>query len=173
MDEPRQCLESYLADHLAGSRGALELIAHLGDHAADDAIRSVMTELHEDVEFDRAALERITRSIGGSMHPLREVSAWLAERISRLKLGAGSGPVDGLAQFEAVETVALGIIGKIKLWEVLLASGAMGLDQASLPGLRERALEQHGRVERERQRLAAVIFRIQPERSAVVAGVAL
>jgi hypothetical protein len=173
MDNTREHLQTYLADHLAGARGALELIAHLRDHAADHAVRTVMAEVHEDVEFDRLALERLARSVGASPHPVKDISAWLAERLSHLKLGAGGGALDGLPLFEAVEALTIGIVGKVKLWDMLMTLGAPGIDGAGLPRLKERALEQHGRVERERKRLAAGVFGDEAQRIDAAASAAL
>jgi len=173
MASGREQLQTYLADHLAAARGALQLIAHLRDHAADEAVRAIMAELHEDIEFDRLALERLIRAIGASPHPVKEMSARLAKLFSHLKLGATGGTMEGLPQFEALETLTIGIVGKVKLWDGLMTLGAPEMDGMGLPGLKERALEQHGRVERERKRLAQAVFSAQPEPTVATANSAL
>lgn len=65
-----------------------------------------------------------------------------------------------LGTFETLETLALGIMGKAKLWQALQIAASIdrrlaGLDFARLE---QRAIAQHDAVEAYRRRLATVVF---------------
>jgi hypothetical protein len=67
-----------------------------------------------EVEADREVLARLTERAGGTVGGMKEWSAWLTEKVSRLKLKHGSS--DGLGTFEALEFLVIGIHGKRALW---------------------------------------------------------
>jgi hypothetical protein len=156
---PYDTLLVYLTDHLAGARAALELVEHIRDHATDSEIKLVMAELHDDMAVDRDTLIRLAERLGGSASTLKDASAWLAEKLSRLKLGA-LGAKSPLPLFEAVEAIGLGILGKIALWDNLLALSTRDPTFRMLPyeELGNRAVAQHARVEALRLRLTYPTF---------------
>lgn len=161
---PRDPLLTYLRDHLAGAVGALELLEFLRSNAGDAEIRTAATTFHVEVGADRAVLENLAQQLGGGSSAVKDASAWVAEKLSRLKLGAVGGPVSGLPLFEAVETLTLGIAGKVALWDTLIA---VARDDATMPrldyyALRERAQQQHNRMELHRLRLATLVFNQAP-----------
>jgi len=152
-------LLTYLRDHLAGARGALELLEYLRDHAPDQEIRTAADNFHSEIAADREVLEQLTLQLGGGPSVLKGFSAWLTEKLSRLKLGSVGETVD-LPLLEAVEALALGILGKVALWDALIA---IAREDRSLPrldyySLRARAQHQHDRMELHRLRLATLVL---------------
>lgn len=77
-------------------------------------IEAILAEISE----DRDTLKRLAEEIGDGHSTLKELGAWLTEKMSRFKLGAGAN--DPFEEFEALEFLSLGILGKLSLWSQLL-----------------------------------------------------
>ena len=97
---------------------------------------------------------------GGGPHGLKAASAGIAEKVSRLKLRRGGS--DGLGTFETLEFLALGVLGKLALWEAL---ALIALNDSRLSGvdfvhLVQRAKAQHARVEERRLEAAQIALRV-------------
>jgi len=149
-----QRLAVYANDHLAGATAALELLGRLAS-APDAPASDVFARLYEDVLEDRRQLEALLARIGERASGVKQAAGWLAEKLARLKLGAGAGD-DALERFEALEILALGILGKRSLWRALgvVAATDPALAALDFARLEARADEQYARVERERLLLA-------------------
>ena len=78
---------------------------------------------------------------------MKEGTAWLSEKLSRMKLSHGD-PM-GLGTFEALEFLALGIHGKLSLWRALseISPEVPDLARFDLATLIERAQQQEKAVE--------------------------
>ena len=149
-----EALLTYLQDHLAGSAGAIEILEALRDEHAGETLGQFAADILEEVQQDRAALEDLIERMGGETSVLKETTAWLGAKLSRFKLGRGRS--EDLGTLEALEVVALGILGKRSLWDALRVVGVTdarfsGLDLALLA---ERARTQHARVEERRLEMA-------------------
>lgn len=143
-------LITYLHDHLAGATAGLELVEALRDQHADEPLGRFASQLSGEIEADRRTLEDLAERVGPGGNPLKEAGAWLAEKASRLKLGR---PAAGeLGTFEALEALALGILGKKALWDALelVAPQNPRLGGLKFGELSRRAQAQHGRVEEQR-----------------------
>jgi hypothetical protein len=142
-------LHTYLNDHLAGSVVALELLDHLGGTAGTREGAQFWTTLRGDVAADQQVLETLLRDLGGAESRARQAGAWLAEKFGELKLRIDDPKGTGLRHFEALETLALGIQGKLALWTALeaVSDQVPQLRAMDLARLRQRARDQHGRVE--------------------------
>ena len=144
-----QPIITYLNDHFGGSVAAIQLLDHLVESSESTEEKQLFTSLREEIAEDQQALEDLIRAQGGSPSPLRQVGGWIAEKVGRLKLtfdDPGHGP---LARLQSLEVLALGITGKLALWDALGAASASvtalaGLD---LPRLQKRAMEQRDKVE--------------------------
>jgi hypothetical protein len=148
MSEP---LSTYLEDHAAGAAAAIELLESLRDHHAGELggfAAEMLREVQEDQETLKALLERIDPGPRG----VKEAVSWLAEKVSRLKLGRVGG--GELGTFEALETLALGILGKRALWIALGEIADPRLSGTDFRALADRAEEQHRRAEAKRLELA-------------------
>jgi hypothetical protein len=140
-------LATYLEDHLAGAVFAIDLLEALRDEHAHDPLGQFAAEMLVEIEADRALLQGLAERAGGGSSTLKEVGAWLSEKMTRLKLRRRTaGP---LGTFESLEALALGILGKLALWRALATNSpyesrlhGIDFDYLSL-----RAQTQHARVE--------------------------
>jgi hypothetical protein len=90
-----------------------------------------------------------------SRNPVKQATGWVAEKASRVKFsGALLGEPDHGA-FMALESLTLGVLGKLSLWQALaqVEGDYPELESAELEGLIARAQAQHSALEQ--QRLAA------------------
>lgn len=144
-------LHSYLNGHLAGSVVALELLDQLRDSAASDD-RQFFTTLREEIAADQRVLQALLRDVGGEESRLRKAGAWLTEKVGELKLRVEDPAGSGLRLLEALETLALGIQGKLALWAALetVTDRVKEVGGIDLPHLKQRARDQHGLVEARR-----------------------
>ena len=152
-------LSTYLHDHLAGARFAIELLESLQDAAHGEDFRVFAVSLLAEIQKDREVLEALADRVGEGHVDVKEVVAWLGEKASQLKL---RGDVAGFGTFEALETLGLGILGKFALWRVLplIASFDSRLLGPDFEGLAARALEQHKNVEKQRLLIAQTAFAV-------------
>lgn len=147
-------LATYLKDHHAGARFAIGLLERLREENASGEWLRFATELLQDIKDDRAQLEELVARAGtGRSSPIKEGGAWIAERGARLKLSATRGV---LGQLQTLEVLALGIQGKLALWNALsaISNDDARLRDVDFERLKERAHSQHARVEERRLALA-------------------
>jgi hypothetical protein len=154
-----RALATYLNDHLAGARFAIALLERLRDTYPSEDQRQFASMLLGEIEADRLVLQKLVDDLDGNENMLKEATAWLAEKASRLKLRLGSG--DDLALYEALETLSLGILGKLKLWQALaeVAERNSRVKEIDLAELASRAEVQHQVVESRRLAMARKLFR--------------
>jgi hypothetical protein len=151
-------LAAYLHDHLAGATAGMETLELLRERHGAEPLGRFASELLAEVAEDRDVLQRLAESLGAGTSPLKDAVAWVAEKASRIKL---SPTVAGeLGTFEALETLALGILGKRALWRVLasLARREPCLQGLDYEALAQRAQAQHDLVEVRRLEVARRVF---------------
>ena len=151
-------LSTYVEDHLAGATAGLELLEALSAQHQGDPTGALARSLLPEVEDDRRTLEGIARALDAGS-ALKGAGAWIAEKVSRLKLHREAKGV--LGTFEALEAMTLGVLGKRALWRALaVAAGSdarlVGFDFGALAAAAER---QHALLEDERLRTATVALR--------------
>jgi hypothetical protein len=157
-------LAIYLNDHLAGALVAVELLQHLERTYAGHAVEQFATVLRSDIEEDRRELRRLMSALNVAESRARQATAWIAERVTLMKLRLDDWAAGDFRLFEALEALALAIDAKRALW-VALAEAA-----AQAPALRlldydllvRRAVEQRGRVEA--RRLETALCALVPAR---------
>ena len=140
-------LGTYLNDHLAGSEAGLQLIARLAEGYPNTEFAQGMTALHAEITQDQQALQRLLEQVAGGGSTIKQVAGWVAEKLTRLKLGLTTA--EPLALFEALEALSLGILGKRALWRALsvIAADTLNVSDVNLADLERRALDQWERVE--------------------------
>ena len=150
----------YLNDHLAGATFGSNLARQIED-LSDDADRTArISDLARQIEQDRESLSALMERMGVSRNPVKQVTTWLGEKASRVKLtGLSSGEGD-LGLFMALETLSLGVEGKAALWRALreVEGRYAELDADELDTLIARAAGQREALEAERLTVAARAF---------------
>lgn len=147
-------LAVYLMDHHAGSVAGVALArrtarnnAGLGGLPGGAAL----TDVARQVDEDRRTLEHVMRTLDVRPSPVKDALARAAEMAGRLKLNRRIIRRSPLSAVMELEALALGILGKQKLWQALdglPAAAAAGVDFAALA---ERAQAQHQVVEASRR----------------------
>lgn len=156
-----KALDIYLNDHLAGATMGCELAEQI--HAQNDGtpLGELMATLALEIEDDRQTLVQLMDRMGTDTNPLKQGTAWLAEKASRLKFTGMTSGNPELGTFLALETLSLGVEGKISLWRSLKAIEA---DHPVLAGVNfdqliGRGETQRGSLESQRMALGVRVLR--------------
>lgn len=152
----RSILTTYLNDHLAGSVAAIELLEHLGEITRGTEREGRFAGLQSEIEEDQALLRGLLQELGGSVSRVRGAAAWLTEKLGEAKLKLDDPGSGELRLLEALESIGLGILGKLALWRALEVARdqSPALRKLDFPRLKSRALAQHEQVEGERLQVA-------------------
>jgi hypothetical protein len=148
-------LAIYLNDHLAGSVVATELAKRVLRENRGTAFEESLDWLLARIQEDRATLVRIREELGVSKSRVKTSLAVILERLGRLKLNGQLTGYSPLSRMVELEGLALGVTGKLALWENLreIAPEEPGLAAFDFDELIRRAQEQLDRLRD--QRLAA------------------
>ncbi len=147
-----KAMDVYLNDHLAGATLGSDLAEQIRNRHEGTPLGEVMRSIAPQVEEDRQTLLDLMERMGTSKNPVKQASGWLAEKASRVKFsGAVSGEPDHGA-FMALESLTLGVEGKMSLWKALkeVANQYPPLASMNLDELIDRAEAQHSALEPER-----------------------
>ena len=147
-----KALDVYLNDHLGGATLGSALAEQIREHAAGTPLGDLMAGLASEIEADSQTLADLMEQLGTSRNAVKQVTGWLAEKASRAKFtGTTSGEPD-FGLFMALETLTLGVEGKLSLWKALkeVAGEYAPLAAANLDALIARAESQHQVLEGER-----------------------
>jgi hypothetical protein len=146
-------IDVYLNDHFAGSAMALDLVERLQRETGESPLGQHLAALQPEIKQDQSTLIDIMSKLGIEADPVKEMAGKAAELVSRVKLGGGDRESGRLL---ALETLSLGIEGKVCLWLSLarVADGYGTLEGFDFGTLKSRAESQRKGVEE--QRLAAV-----------------
>lgn len=152
-------LATYLEDHLAGAKFAMKLLTTLRDQHEDDPLGQFASEMLNQVADDSATLEKLIEQ--GDFHHsgwLKSLFGWFSEVGTRAKLHRGA--IQGLGSMQKLEILALGILGKMALWKVLveIAPHDNRLRGVDFQQLLSRAQQQHALVEQKRLETARFVF---------------
>jgi hypothetical protein len=155
-------LNTYLNDHLAGATFGSDLAEQLQSLAEEGTLSQLMQWLAPQVEEDRQTLLDLMDRLDIPKSTLKQATTWLAEKASRPKFGGLTASENGVGTLMAIETMSLGVEGKLSLWIALgeVADRYPQLRTLDLSGLTERARAQRDGLERER--LAAARRALQP-----------
>jgi hypothetical protein len=142
----------YLNDHLAGATFGSDLARQIHEHNEGTPLGRLMGSLATEIEEDRQTLIELMELLGTSKNPVKQATTWMAEKMSRPKFSGLAADDPGPGTFLGLETLALGVAGKMSLWIALktVADDYPALETAQLDRLIERAAAQRGVLERER-----------------------
>ena len=150
-------LAIYLNDHLAGATAVLELVQRAAGEHRDTELGAFLARLEVEMAEDREALKRVMEAVGAHPDPLKLAVAWTLEKLGRLKLNGRLLGRSPLSTFEELETLEIGIYGKLLLWQALRNEPGPGSHVVDLDDLIVRAERQLTDVEHHRLAAAAAL----------------
>src|ERR1700722_10755576 len=115
-----QHLKNYFKDHFAGSVAAIELLNHLISSNRRKTDEQFFVHLRDEVVEDKETLRGLLHDLDTECGEIRNTTAFLSEKLSRVKLLLENPSGGQLARLEKLEALALGIEGKRALWGSLL-----------------------------------------------------
>jgi len=149
---PDKALDVYLNDHLGGATLGSDLAEQIREHSEGTPLGDLMAGLASEIEADRQTLADLMEQLGTSRNAVKQVTGWLAEKASRAKFTGTTSREPDFGLFMALETLTLGVEGKLSLWKALkgVAGEYAPLAAANLDALIARAQAQHDALEGER-----------------------
>jgi hypothetical protein len=156
----KERLGTYLQDHYAGSSAGIELFRRAAHQQSDPVARTELTAMVEEVENDRATLERFLAAANTKPDPVKNAGAWVAEKLSRLKPNGELLHRSPLSDVVELEALRLAVEGKAAGWRVLrrLAEDDHHFDKSELDRLLSSAANQIDRLEKLRMAAAERVF---------------
>jgi hypothetical protein len=142
----------YLNDHLAGAMLGSDLAEQIQSRNQATPLGEVMRVLAPQIEEDRQTLIGLMARMGTSRNPVKQAAAWMTEKASRVKFWGLSSGEPELGTFMAVESLALGVQGKLSLWRALarVSDQHPAIASVNLDELIDRAQTQYDLLESER-----------------------
>lgn len=139
---------------------ALELVDRLRRLSQGTDREQLFLSLRQEIEEDQQIVKLLLRSIGGKESTIRKAAAWLTEKVGEVKLEIDDSGNGQLRLLEALETLGLGIQGKMGLWRALSAASSQEpeIGKLDLARLERRARDQFERVEAQRLLVARAAF---------------
>ncbi|MGI9000978.1 MAG: hypothetical protein ACR2GH_04865 [Pseudonocardia sp.] len=153
-------LGEYLTDHLGGAAVGVDMARKLRADARDSAEEELFGTLAEEIEADRKLLEDFIGVLGAERGAVKQAVGWMAEKASRLVINEYLVGSHDLRRLLECEALALGISGKLAMWEALQSSCSEDSRVAALDlaTLIVRAKDQFLRVEKHRLAAAKKAF---------------
>ena len=145
-------IDVYLNDHLAGAMLGSDLAEQIQARNHGTALGQLMESLAPQIEQDRQTLIELMQRLDSSKDPIKQATAWIAEKASRAKFSGMTSGERELGTFMALETLALGVRGKASMWKALkqVADQHPPIASMNLDELIDRARTQEDALERER-----------------------
>jgi len=151
-----KALEIYLNDHLAGAMLGTDLAEQIRKRSEGEPFGDVMTGLAAQIEEDRETLVALMEQLDVARNPVKQATTWLAEKASRPKFSGLTSGEPEVGYFMALESMMLGVTGKLALWRALerVADRYPAIAATDLDELIRRATLQRDTLEEERLRTA-------------------
>lgn len=152
-------LAVYLSDHLAGARAAIDLLEFVRDQHEGEPMSQFAMDMLVQIEEDRDVLSDLVRQFEAKRAAaVKEAVALVGEKATHVMMRRHANR--GLGTFLALESLALGILGKLALWRALaeIAASDRRLSSVDFDRLITRAKAQHAKAEEQRLRFARTIL---------------
>ena len=115
-------LAAYLNEHLAGAMVAIDLAGKAADRNRGSRLGVFLSELREAIDEDRETLEKIIERLGVERGGVKATAGRVVEKVSRLRLHEKVTGDPDLSRVLELETLIMGVTGKVRLWHSLQES---------------------------------------------------
>ena len=141
-------LHTYLADHAAASRAAVDAFRRVARGFAHPEERVELVILAEEAAEDHSRLLAQMAEVGAERTSLVSRAGWLAQRLGRLRPPGRPASRSGLADIVELEGLRVAVQNKLACWEVLRAVALADprLDRPAIEDQIASAADQAGRL---------------------------
>ena len=160
-----EALDSYLNDHLAGAAAAVELVERIKANNEGTPLAAHLEDLGREIEADRDTLGEVMERLGVVRSTPKQVVGKVMETLSRLRLNERVTGGPEITRLMELETLSLGIEGKVALWRSLnhVAETRPELAEFEIASLVVRAVGQRSGLEPFRLEAAASALAPAPD----------
>lgn len=143
-------LDTYLNDHLAGATAGVNLAEMAAEEHKQDDHGMFFGQLASDIRTDFATLESVMEELAVDKSATKTAAAEVGSKVMSSKFTGGDD--DDLNAFVALETLSIGVEGKLCMWKALktVADGYPALGALDIDDLMARAEDQRARIEAKR-----------------------
>lgn len=149
-----QGLEVYLTDHLAGATAGVNLAQMAAQEHRADEHGAFFGEIASEIKADFGVLEQLVEDLRIQKSATKTAAAEIGSKMMAPKFVGGDD--DELNAFITLETLSMGVEGKVCMWKALktVASGHPELERLDLDDLIARGESQRERIESTRLEIA-------------------
>jgi hypothetical protein len=147
-------LEVYLTDHLAGATAGVNLSQMAAEEHRADEHGAFFGEIASEIKADFETLERLVEELGVGKSATKTAAAEIGSKIMAPKFVGGDD--DELNAFITLETLSMGVEGKVCMWKALktVEDAYPTLESYDLDELIARGQSQRERIEAARLEIA-------------------
>jgi hypothetical protein len=149
-----QGLDVYLTDHLAGATAGVNLSRMAAEEHKSDEHGHFFGEIASEIKTDYETLEKLLEEMGVERSATKTAAAEIGSKMMAPKFTGGDD--DELNAFVTLETLSIGVEGKICMWKALTTVGDSNatLENYDLDELIARGESQRERIEAKRLEIA-------------------
>jgi hypothetical protein len=147
-------LDTYLNDHIAGATAGTNLAKIAAEEHQTDEHGPFFSEIYAAVEKDFGILKDLAAALGVEESAGKGALAEIGSKMMAPKFTAGED--DQLNAFITLETLSIGVEGKVCMWKALktVENDYAGFENFDLDDLLARAESQREKIEAQRQKIA-------------------
>jgi hypothetical protein len=147
-------LDTYLNDHIAGATAGTNLAKIAAEEHQTDEHGPFFSEMYAAIKRDFETLKDLATALGVQESAGKAALAEIGSKLMAPKFTAGED--DELNAFITLETLSIGIEGKVCMWKALrtVEGDYAGFERFDLDGLLASAESQREKIEGQRQKIA-------------------
>jgi hypothetical protein len=147
-------LDTYLNDHMAGATAGCNLAQMASEEHQTDEHGPFFSEIYAEISADKDTLQQLMDALGVEASSSKTALAEVGSKLMGPKFTGGDD--DALNAFVTVETLSIGVEGKVCMWKALKTVEAdyAAFEQFSIDDLLARATSQREKLEAQRQKIA-------------------
>jgi hypothetical protein len=147
-------LDTYLNDHMAGATAGTNLAKMAAEEHQTDEHGPFFSEIYAEISADKDTLEQLIGALGVEESASKTALAEVGSKLMGPKFTAGED--DELNAFVTIETLSIGVEGKVCMWKALKTVEAdyPAFAEYDIDALLARATSQREKLEAQRQKIA-------------------
>src|SRR4051812_10684420 len=147
-------LDTYINDHIAGATAGTNLAKIAAEEHQTDEHGPFFSEIYAEIQADFDTLQELASALGVEESASKSALAEIGSKGMAPKFTAGDD--DELNAFVTLETLSIGVEGKVCMWKALrtVAGDYSAFEQFDVDELLARAEAQREKLEAQRQKLA-------------------